>query len=77
MRAKTNVTEIAVGVLNDLDEIRAMLPPGAEDSEAWKGIETFAALALRIIAKTNPSKVRSEAMTLSIQTLIPPGERKA
>lgn len=70
------MTEIAAGVMHDMAEIRAQLPSGVADSDAWRGIETFAAMSLRIIAKTNPSKVRSEAIALSIQALIPPGEKK-
>jgi hypothetical protein len=34
--------------------------------DAWAGIETFCAIALRVMAKTNASKLRSEMMTVEI-----------
>ena len=43
-----------------------------EQRDAWAEIETFCAISLRIIAKTNPSKVRSEAMTTEISYLMNP-----
>ena len=34
--------------------------------DAWAGIETFCAIALRVMAKTNASKLRSEMSTVEI-----------
>ena len=34
--------------------------------DAWAGMETFCAIALRIMAKTNASKLRSEMRTVEI-----------
>jgi hypothetical protein len=38
----------------------------AHIEDAWAGIETFCAIALRVMAKTNASKLRSEMMTVEI-----------
>lgn len=48
--------------------ILALNDPHLED--AWAGIETFAAVALRVMAKTNPSKLRSEMVTVGISALL-------
>lgn len=60
---------------NDLIEqlylLRDALPNMTpEQRDALATVETFCAVALRIIAKTNPSKVRSEAMTTEISYLM-------
>ncbi len=39
--------------------------------DAMVTVETFAAVALRVFAKTNPSKVRSEARNVEIQARLP------
>jgi len=38
--------------------------------DAWAGIETFCAIALRVMAKTNPSKLKSEMVTVGIAALL-------
>jgi hypothetical protein len=48
--------------------ILALNDPHLED--AWAGVETFAAVALRVMAKTNPSKLRSEMVTVGISALL-------
>jgi len=48
--------------------VLALNDPHLED--AWAGIETFAAVALRVMAKTNPSKLRSEMLTVGISALL-------
>ena len=48
----------------------------AEAQEALATVETFCAISLRIIAKTNPSKVRSEAVSVEIQSLLKPSQIK-
>lgn len=58
-------------LIAQLYTLRDVLPVMApEQREALAGVETFCAVALRIIAKTNPSKVRSEAMTTEISFLM-------
>lgn len=51
------------------------LPVVAVDSplaDAWATVETFCAVSLRVLATTNPSKVRSAAVTVEISALIKP-----
>ena len=70
VRARTNVAEMEADLLAEVEKVREALKPYGEDSEAANamcGIETFCAIALRVLKKTNPSKVRSEAMTLEIK----------
>jgi hypothetical protein len=55
-------------VLTIRAHILALNDPYLED--AWAGIETFAAVALRVMAKTNPSKLRSEMVTVGISALL-------
>ena len=55
-------------VLTIRAHILALNNPHLED--AWAGIETFAAVALRVMAKTNPSKLRSEMVTVGISALL-------
>jgi hypothetical protein len=58
-------------LINQLYTLRDALPAlSPEQREALAAVETFCAIALRIIAKTNPSKVRSEAMTTEISYLM-------
>jgi hypothetical protein len=64
-RAFTDVDGIAQDVGADLDAIRASLPP--ELMPAINAVETFAAVALRVMAKTNPSKIRDAARTVEIK----------
>ncbi len=39
-------------------------------------IETFCAIALQVIARADPAKVREAARLVAIQSHIPPGARK-
>ena len=68
MRARTVVTEIEADLVKNLAVIRSELDltkPAVD--QAWAHVETFAAVALRIIRSTNPSKVRDAAMTEEIK----------
>lgn len=70
-RARTDTKQMREDVIEDLRVIRDKLDlndPAVSD--AWAGIETFCSISLRIIAKTNPSKVRSEAVTTELSTLL-------
>ena len=68
-RARTDVAEIERDLVAELAVLRAALQPedGTPEDVALCSVETFCAVALRIMHKTNPSKVRSEAMTLEIK----------
>lgn len=66
-RARTDVTEIRSGIVSAIETIRPTLDLSNPDIElAWAEVESFCAIALRVMAKTNPSKIRSEAMTVEI-----------
>lgn len=67
-RAKTDVTEIRRDIVASLGVIRPLLDLEQEDiKHAWAEVETFCAVSLAVLAKTNPSKIRSEAMTVEIK----------
>ena len=67
-RAKTDVTEIRRDIVASLSVIRPLLDLEQEDiKHAWAEVETFCAVSLAVLAKTNPSKIRSEAMTVEIK----------
>jgi hypothetical protein len=74
---RTNITDIASDIVKDLGILRQALAPQMEEVEdAWATVETFIAISLRLMAKTNPSKIRSIAMTVEIQSIIESVERK-
>lgn len=67
-RAKTDVTEIRRDIVASLGVIRPLLDLENEDiKHAWAEVETFCAVSLAVLAKTNPSKIKSEAMTVEIR----------
>lgn len=67
-RAKTDITEIRRDIVASLGVIRPLLNLDDEDiKQAWAEVETFCAVSLAVLAKTNPSKIRSEAMTVEIR----------
>lgn len=70
--ARINVLEMANDIVEALSTVRAALPPAEQTGDAMATLETFTAVALRIIAKTNPSKVRDVARAVEIQALIAP-----
>jgi hypothetical protein len=63
-RAKSDVQQITADLVSALRDIRRHVPTESEESLAH--VETFCAIALRIMAKTNPSKLRDAAMTEEI-----------
>jgi len=66
---RTDVDEIERGMTDNLRILRDALKPedGTKEETALCTLETFVALSLRVMRKTNPSKVRSEARTLEIK----------
>lgn len=70
MRARTDTAEITAGIMTDLDTLRPHVTADPALLDAWAGVETFIAVGLRVMAKTNPSKVRDEARTVEIQVLM-------
>lgn len=68
MRAKSDVDLIAADLVQAIQDIRQYIPPEGEDSLAH--VETFCAIALRVMRKTNPSKLRDAAMAEEIKARI-------
>lgn len=74
-RARTDISVIAQEVITDLGQLREHVL-AANDSklaDAFATIETHIAISLRLMAKTNPSKLHDIARTVEIATLIAPG----
>ncbi len=71
MRARTNVAEIEADIVDALRTVRAQvgdkLVDGTPLDDAFAQLETFVAVSLRIMKKTNPSKVRDAARTEEIK----------
>ena len=63
-RARTDTREIASDIRAAVERLRPVL--AAEDQAAWAEVETFIAIALKVFAKTNPSKLRDAAMAVEI-----------
>lgn len=77
MTARSDIDEIRERIMRDMARVKRHVegspyvdPKHAELFEAWAGIETFVNVALRVFAKTNPSKIRSEALTVNIHSLL-------
>jgi len=68
----TNVLEMAEDITQALATVRDALPESERSGDAMATLETFTAVALRLIAKSNPSKVRDIARLVEIQTHIQP-----
>lgn len=71
-RARTEMAEVEAALVADIKTIREALSPtdGSDIDTALCGVETFCAIALRVLKKTNPSKVRSESLTFEIKARI-------
>ena len=71
MRAKSDIRAIQADLLQALATVRPMINLDAPDADAaWAEIETFCSIALRVFAKTNPSKLRDAAMAEEIKARI-------
>ena len=68
-RARTEMDQTAAELAGHLAKIREAMNPADDTPEDYAlcAVETFCAIALRVMAKTNPSKVRSEARTVEIK----------
>ncbi len=69
---RQQVEAIKADLLHDLATVRAAIHnpeqfDPADADAALAGVETFCAIAVRLIAQANPSKVRDIAMTVEIQ----------
>lgn len=59
-RARTDTREIAADITARIEQFRPHCL--GIDAQGWAEVETFVAIALRVLAKTNPSKIRDAAM---------------
>lgn len=66
---RSDVTEIDAEITEAVRVLREALKPddGTEVDTALCSVETFIVIALRVFAKTNPSKLRSETRTVEIK----------
>lgn len=64
-RARTDISQLAADVVSAVEHFRPLCIP--HDEDRWAEIETFVSIALRVFAKTNPSKLRDAAMTEEIR----------
>lgn len=73
-RARTDITAIAEEVIADLGRLRDHILATNDSAliDAFATIETHIAISLRLMAKTNPSKLHDIARTVEISTLIAP-----
>lgn len=71
-RAYTDMDETAAGIDKALLMILRELDPedGSPLDEAFYTLKSFADVAIRVMRKTNPSKIRSEARTVEIKARI-------
>lgn len=68
-RARSDVAEIDADITEAITTLREALQPmeGSAEDTALCSVETFIVIALRVFAKTNPSKLRSETRTVEIK----------
>jgi hypothetical protein len=68
VRARTITSEIEADLIANFSIVDAKLDlTDPEVDAAWAHIQTFAAVALRVLKQTNPSKVRDAALTEEIK----------
>lgn len=72
MARKTDIAEIAHDTLDALAILRAHIHATGNEKvkDAFASVETFSAIGLRLMEKSNPSKIRSIAVTVEIQSLM-------
>ncbi len=70
-RARPDIGVMAADLARALESVRVLIDLTQPETEsAWAEIETFCAIALRVFAKTNPSKLRDAAMAEEIKARI-------
>ena len=65
---RTDMDQVARELADHLKTLRDAMRPedGSPEDTALCSVETFCAVALRVMKKTNPSKVRSESRTVEL-----------
>ena len=69
-RARTDTADISSDIIKEWQIVKQAASCQSNVEDALASVETFIAIALRVMAKTNPSKIRSIAVTVEIQSLI-------
>lgn len=64
-RARTDIAQIRDDVIASVTFFRSHCVP--INADRWADIETFIAVALRVMARTNPSRIRDAALTEEIK----------
>lgn len=66
---RSDVAELDADITEAITVLRDALQPmdGSAEDAALCSVETFIVIALRVFAKTNPSKLRSETRTVEIK----------
>jgi hypothetical protein len=68
-RARTNMNDVEAELTEHLSVLRDALKPedGTQEDCSLCAVETFAAVAMRVMRASNPSKVRDCARTVEIK----------
>ena len=68
-RAATDMAQVEADITDCLRVIRDRMQPDDDTREDYAlcAVECFVDIALRVMRKTNPSKIRSVAMTVEIK----------
>ena len=69
-RAYSDMGSIERDITSDLKILTENIMPTIESMDAMCAIETFIAVALRVMTKTNPSKIKDAARTEEIKARI-------
>lgn len=73
---KESIELMKAQVIQGVNVIRAHLTRSPEIDEALGSVETFIAIALRVFAVTNPSKLKEHMQLVELQHYLVPGEKK-
>lgn len=77
MTKRCNVSEIGQEMIAALGVLRDHIKDSDETvKDAFASIETHVAVTLRVLAKTNPSKIKDAARTVEISVLLRDAEKK-
>ena len=67
-QTKTNIDAMKEQIVADIDAVRSGLSNApVECDEAMASIETFVAIALRVMSTVNPSKIKAAMIAVEIQ----------
>lgn len=67
---KQTILEARWDLIQALALVRRTLPSDTASEQAWAQIETFCAISLRVMAKTNMSKLLSETKTVELSAFL-------